>query len=126
MSARWRDCFLLVGIDERGIGSKTSKADLMLWEGSFERHLMCVHSTIRLTGSNLAHFLVHSGARIGCHSWSLRGGHYVDLRVLCRDVLTLDELRRLGELARTEETRPIMVRQGKDLLADAISVPETA
>jgi hypothetical protein len=51
---------------------------------------------------------------------------YVDLRVLCRDVLTLDELRRLGELARTEETRPIMVRQGKDLLADAISVPETA
>ena len=130
MNTRWSDCFLLVGITEQEDNSnpyrRTTRADLMLWEGSFEGHLMCVHSTVRLTGSNLAHFLIHSNGRIGAKPWSLRGGHYIDLRVLCRDKLTIEELRRLGELARTEETRPITVRQGKDLLADSISVPQTA
>lgn len=36
MSARWSDCFCQVGAAERGIGSKTSKAEVMIWQGYFE------------------------------------------------------------------------------------------
>ncbi len=85
MSARWSDCFSQVGAAERGTGRKTSKAEVLIWQGYFEGALLCIISTVRLTGSNLAHFLVNSGARIGAHDWNLRGGHYVDLRVLSRD-----------------------------------------
>ena len=123
MSARWSDAFSQVGAAERGQGSKTSKADVMIWQGYFEGSLLCVISTVRLTGSNLAHFLVHSGARIGTNDWNLRGGHCVDLRVLSRDSLSPDALRRLAELARTEDVRPVSVRQGRQLLADAVRVP---
>ncbi len=126
MSARWRDCFSQVGAAERGIGIKTSKAEVLIWQGYFEGALLCIISTVRLTGSNLAHFLVNSGARIGENDWKLYGGHYVDLRVLSRDPLSTAALRRLAELARTEESRPVSVRQGKQLLADAIRVPEPA
>ncbi len=73
----------------------------------------------------MAHFLVNSGARIGENDWSLCGGHYVDLRILTTDRLTAEELRHIGELARTEETRPFRVRQGKDRLADAVCVPDS-
>ena len=126
MSARWSDCFSQVGAAERGTGSKTSKAEVLIWEGYFEGALLCIISTVRLTGSNLAHFLVNSGARIGAHDWNLRGGHYVDRRVLSRDPLSAAALRRLAELARTEDSRPVAVRQGKQLLADAVRVPEPA
>ena len=126
MSARWSDCFSQVGAAERGTGSKTSKAEVLIWQGYFEGALLCIISTVRLTGSNLAHFLVNSGARIGAHDWNLRGGHYVDLRVLSRDPLSAAALRRLAELARTEDPRPVAVRQGKQLLADAVRVPEPA
>ncbi len=91
MSARWSDCFSQVGAAERGTGSKTSNAEVLIWEGYFEGALLCIISTVRLTGSNLAHFLVNSGARIGAQDWSLRGGHYVDLRVLSRDPASLDQ-----------------------------------
>ena len=73
MSARWSDCFSQVGAAERGTGSKTSKAEVLIWQGYFEGALLCIISTVRLTGSNLAHFLVNSGARIGAHDWNLRG-----------------------------------------------------
>ena len=126
MSARWSDCFSQVGAAERGTGRKTSKAEVLIWQGYFEGALLCIISTVRLTGSNLAHFLVNSSARIGAHDWNLRGGHYVDLRVLSRDPLSAAALRRLAELARTEDPRPVAVRQGKQLLADAVRVPEPA
>ncbi len=124
MIAQWSDYFSQVGASARGIGSKTTKADVMVWKGYFEGHPLCIVSTVRLTGSNLAHFLVHSGARIGTHDWNLFGGHYVDLRVLTTDQLTADELRRIGNLARSEEDRPIRVRRGRDRLADALPVPD--
>lgn len=126
MSARWSDCFCQVGAAERGIGSKTSKAEVMIWQGYFEGSLLCIISTVRLSGSNLAHFLIHSGAKIGTNDRNLRGGHYVDLRILSRDPLSPEALRRLAELARTEDDRPVSVRQGKQLLADAVRVPSPA
>lgn len=117
-TTRWSDYFTQVGAGLRGIPqAKTTQADTQVWEGSFEGHLLCVHSTVRLTGGNMAHFLVHSGARIGSHAWNLRGGHYVDLRILSRDVFTPEELRRLGRLAQTEDTRSFVVRQGKQTLS---------
>jgi len=58
-------------------------------------------------------------------AWNLYGGHYVDLRVLTSDRLTTDELRRIGELARTEDNRPIKVRLGRDRLAEALPVPDS-
>ena len=75
---------------------------------------------------NRSVFLIHSGARIGTNDWNLRGGHYVDLRILSRDPLSPEALRRLAELARTEDDRPVSVRQGKQLLADAVRVPSPA
>ncbi len=114
-----------IGATARGLNSKTSKADVMVWEGFFEGHLLCIVSTVRLTGSNLAHFLVHSRARIGTHDWSLRGGHYIDLRVLSRKTLTEEQLRHIGELARTDETRPVAVRQRRQQLDQAVWVTES-
>ncbi len=125
--SRWSDHFQCVGNRTRPDGhSKTTPADEQVWQGYFEGKLLCIHTTVRLTGSNMAHFLVHSGARIGSHTWYLRGGHYVDLRVLSRETLSAEELRRLGELARTEEQRAIAVRQGRQTLAQAVHVPPAA
>lgn len=127
MSARWSDHFRVIESHKAGnSSSKTTRTDVMLWEGTFEGKLLCVVSTVRLTGSNLAHFLVHSGARIGSHPWNLRGGHYVDLRVLSRDTLPRDFLRRLAALARTEEDRSILIRQGKETLHAAETLPASA
>ena len=126
MTAQWSDYF--TALSSRKVGSagwKTNKADEMICEGHFEGRLLCVVTTVRLTGSNLAHFLVNSGARIGENAWNLYGGHYVDLRVLTSDRLTTDELRRIGELARTEDNRPIKVRLGRDRLAEALPVPDS-
>ena len=126
MSRLWSDHFTALSSRKVGTaGWKTNKADEMIWKGHFEGRALCVVSTVRLLGSNMAHFLVNSGARIGAHDWSLRGGHYVDLRILTNDRLSPEELRRIGELARTEDTRPIRVRQGTERLADAVSIEAT-
>lgn len=127
MSQLWSDYFIALSTRKIGTaGWKTSQADEMMWKGQFDGRLLCVVSTVRLSGSNMAHFLVNSGARIGENAWNLCGGHYVDLRILTSDRLTAAELQRIGELARTEDTRPVRVRQGRDRLADAIRVPGTA
>ncbi len=124
MSHLWSDYFDALSAREVGTaGWKTSKAKETIWKGHFEGRLLSVVSTVRLSASNMAHFLVNSGARIGENKWSLYGGHYVDLRILATDRLTTEELKRIGELARTEDTRPVRVRQGTDRLADAVSVP---
>lgn len=124
---RWSDHFQQVGSRTRPDGhSKTTPADEQVWQGYFEGKLLCIHTTVRLTGGNMAHFLVHSGARIGSHPWYLRGGHYVDMRVLSRETLSTEELKRLGELARTEDQRSIAVRQGRETLAEAVHVPPAA
>lgn len=127
MTGQWSDYF--VALSSRRVGgnhgSKTNKAEEMIWKGCFEGRSLCVISTVRLLGSNMAHFLVHSGARIGTNDWNLRGGHYVDLRVITRDHLTSEELRRIGELARTEDIRPVRVRQGTDRLDHAVPVPDS-
>lgn len=72
----------------------------MVWKGFFESHLLCIVSTIRLTG------------------------HYIDLRVLSRKNLTEVQLRHIGELARTDETRPVAVRQGRQQLDQAVWITE--
>ena len=95
----------------------------MIWDGLFASRPLCVVSTVRLTGSNLAHSCVSSNARIGTFAWNLRGGHYVDLRVLSKHPLTRGELQTLGQLARTEESRAVTLRQGKELLRDALFIP---
>lgn len=124
MNQLWSDYFTALSTRKVGAaGWKTNKADETMWKGYYEGRLLCVVSTVRLSGSNMAHFLVNSGARIGENAWNLCGGHYVDLRILTSDRITANELRRIGELARTEETRPVRVRQGRDRLADAVSVP---
>ncbi len=119
---RWRDHFVQIGATARGLNSKTSKADVMVWEGHFDGHLLCIVSTVRLTAGNLAHFLVNSGKRIGSNDWSLHGGHYTDLRVLSRTTLTTPQLLRIAQLARTDDTRPVAVRQGKMHLDEAVWV----
>jgi hypothetical protein len=124
MILRWSDHFSQVSVStDDGIAWKTTHATKITWEGLFNGRLIRIVSTVRITGGNMAHFLVHSGARIGCHDWNLRGGHYIDLRIVCRDELTPDELRWIGELARTENDRPVTVRQGNQTLAEALAIP---
>src|SRR5438477_10291648 len=71
----------------------------------------------------MAHFLTHSGARIGSHEWNLVGGHFVDLVVHARRPLASDQLLSLGQLAMTEDTRPVFVRRQGEALKDSLSVP---
>jgi len=118
----WSRVFTEVGRKRRGQDWKTTKADEITWTGSFEGQPIVVVSTVRLTGGNLAHFLRNSGARIGAHDWTLAGGHYIDLRVLSKQPINDSQLQRLGQLAATQDKRPITVRRWKERLADAINV----
>lgn len=124
MTDRWSDHFTVLSTRQVGAngGWKTTKADEITWQGYFEGRLLLIVTTVRLTGSNLAHFCVNSGARIGSHDWNLKGGHPVDLRVITRHPLSPAALQRLGELARTEDNRDLAVRQGKEVLAQAIRI----
>ena len=75
VSHLWSDYFTALSTRKVGTaGWKTSKADETMWKGHFEGRLLCVVSTVRLSGSNMAHFLVNSGARIGENGWNLYGG----------------------------------------------------
>ena len=68
-------------------------------------------------------FLTHSGARIGTFDWNLVGGHFVDLVVHARRPLDTAQLLSLGQLAMTEDTRPVFVRRQGEALKDSLSVP---
>jgi hypothetical protein len=103
-----------------------SHGDEITWEGYFDGQPICVISTVRLCLGNMAHFLTHSGARIGSRDWCLRGGHFVDLVVRSRFPLDRAQLVRLGELASTEDTRPVFVRRDGERLRDSIAVPPPA
>ena len=121
---RWSDAFVIRTRERTGNSrTKTRQGEQIVWDGCFAGQPLCVISTVRLVGSNLAHFLVSSNARIGSHDWNLRGGHYVDLRVISKHPLSREELLRLGQLAKTEEHRPIYIRQQHERLDDALSVP---
>jgi hypothetical protein len=121
-AVRWTDVFTVISRKQLGQNWKTTKADQITWSGIFERLPVRVVSTVRLTFGNLAHFTINSGARIGAHDWNLPGGHYIDLRVQCAQPLDDVQLLRLGQMAASEENRPIRVRRWKERLCDGISV----
>jgi hypothetical protein len=102
---------------------KTTQATQITWTGVFDGQIIRIVSTVRLTLGNLAHFVVNSGARIGAHDWNLPGGHYIDLKVYSTRTLSDEQLRELGQLAGTEDERPIYVRRAGERLRDAIAVP---
>ena len=124
MPRRWSDVFTLVSQRKVGhCGGKTTPADELTWEGSFDGQPISIVSTVRLTCGNMAHFLTHSGARIGTFDWNLVGGHFVDLVVHARRPLDTAQLLSLGQLAMTEDTRPVFVRRQGEALKDSLSVP---
>ena len=124
MPRRWNDVFTLISQRKAGhCGGKTTPADELTWEGIFDGQPICVVSTVRLLCGNMAHFLTHSGARIGSHEWNLVGGHFVDLVVHARRPLVSDQLLSLGQLAMTEDARPVFVRRQGEALKDSLSVP---
>jgi hypothetical protein len=124
MPRRWSDVFTLVSQRKVGhCGGKTTPADELTWEGSFDAQPISIVSTVRLTCGNMAHFLTHSGARIGTFDWSLVGGHFVDLVVHARRSLDTAQLLSLGQLAMTEDSRPVFVRRQGEALKDSLSVP---
>ncbi|HTU47458.1 MAG TPA: hypothetical protein VMF91_20515 [Bryobacteraceae bacterium] len=118
----WSRNFSAIGRKTRGQGWKTTKSDEITWTGTFEGLPLVVVSRVRLTGGNMDHFVRNSGARIGAHDWTLAGGHYVDLRVLSKSPLDDAQLQRLGQLAATEDDRPMTVRRWKERLSEAITV----
>lgn len=118
----WSDVFIALHETRRGQNWKTSAASEITWSGTFEGTPLIVVSRVRLIFGNLAHFTVHSGARIGAHDWNLPGGHYVDLRVLSKVPLDDARLVRLGQLAPTQDTRPIRVPRWKESLAQALEI----
>jgi hypothetical protein len=94
---RWTDVFSEVSRSMVGNGGwKTSQAQQIVWEGIYERRLLCVVSTVRLLHGNMAHFCNNSGARIGENDWNPRGGHFLDLEVRSKDTLTDEELVRIA------------------------------
>jgi hypothetical protein len=124
MPRRWSDVFTLVS--RRKVGhclGKTTPADEMTWEGTFDGQNLSVVSTVRLTCGNMAHFLTHSGARIGTFDWNLVGGHFVDLVVHARRPLDTAQLLSLGQLALTEDTRPVFVRRHGEKLEESLNIP---
>jgi len=124
MMRRWSDTFALVSQRKVGhCGGKTTPADELTWEGLFDGQLVSVISTVRLFWGNMAHFLTHSGARIGSHDWNLAGGHFVDLVVTARPPLDADQLVRLGQLALTEDHRPVFIRRHGEPLSRSLNVP---
>jgi hypothetical protein len=124
MPRRWSDVFTLISQRKAGhCGGKTAPADELTWEGIFYGQRICVVSTVRLLCGNMAHFLTHSGARIGSHDWNLVGSYFVDLVVHARDPLAADQLLSLGQLAMTEDTHPIFVRRKGQTLKYSLSVP---
>ena len=103
-------------------GWKTTPADKLTWHGIVNGRVVCVVSTVRLIEGSMAHFTVSSNARIGENAWSLHGGHFVDLAVSSRHPLTNEELRQIGDLALTEERRPVAVRRAEERLSAAITI----
>jgi len=124
MPRRWSDVFTLISQQKAGhCGGKTTPADELTWEGVFDGQHICVVSTVRLLCGNMAHFLNHSGARIGSNDWNLVGGYFVDLVVRTRNPLSADQLLSLGQLALTEDTRPIFVRRKGEPLKQSVPPP---
>src|SRR5260370_42679462 len=78
MPRRWSDVFTLISQRKAGhCGGKTTPADELTWEGIFGGQHICVVSTVRLLCGNMAHFLTHSGARIGSNDLHLVWGYFV-------------------------------------------------
>lgn len=119
---RWSDVFVATMRRRQGNSrSKTTRSDQITWAGIYCNRKVVVVSTVRLCYGNLAHFILNSGARIGCHDWNLRGGHYVDLAVQTSPPLSNDELRQLARLAATEEARPVRARRYGELLDQGVT-----
>ena len=119
---RWSDIFTLAVRRKRGGSrSKTVAGDQMIWAGVYCNRKLIVVSRVRLAYGNLAHFVVNSGARIGCHDWRLSGGHYIDLAVETSSPISDQELRDIARLAATEEDRPIRVRRRGELLSEGVT-----
>lgn len=120
--ATWSDVFSPTRRAKTHGGWKTTPANKITWYGIVNGRVVCVISTVRLIEGGMAHFTVSSNARIGENAWNLRGGHFVDLAVSSRHPLTETELRHIGELALTEERRPLTVRRTEERLAAAITI----
>ena len=124
MPRRWSDIFTLTKQRKVGrCGGKTTPADERTWEGTFDGQFICVVSTVRLMCSNMAHFLTHSGGRIGTYDWNLVGGHFLDLVVHAQPPLNTTQLLILGQLAMTEDTRPVCVRRQGEGLQNSLNIP---
>ena len=120
--ATWSDVFTPTRQAKTHGGWKTMPADKITWHGIVNGRVVCVVSTVRLIEGGMAHFAVSSNARIGENAWNLHGGHFVDLAVSSRHLLTNEELRHIGSLALTEERRPIAVRRSEERLSAAITI----
>ena len=120
--ATWSDVFTPTRRAKTHGGWKTTPADKITWHGILNGRVVCVVSTVRLIAGGMAHFTVSSNARIGENAWSLHGGHFVDLTVSSRHSLTDEDLRSIGELALTEELRPLAIRRTGEQLSAALTI----
>ena len=120
--ATWSDVFTPTRRAKTHGGWKTTPADKITWHGILNGRVVCVVSTVRLIEGGMAHFTVSSNARFGENAWNLHGGHFVDLAVSSRHPLTEGDLRSIGELALTEELRPLAVRRTGEQLSAAITI----
>jgi hypothetical protein len=116
----WTDCFQIARRQPKPpASSKTWPADIFVWTGRFEAIELRIVSTIRLI-EPMQHFLNSSNARIfdARSGGPVFHGYYVDLQVDPPQSPAV--LKRIGQLARTMEQRPVYVRSRGQLLAQAI------
>lgn len=121
----WTDVFTELSRGKTRVAAwKTMPADRITWGGVFRGKPMVIVSTVRLIDSNLAHFLVHSGARIAAHDWNLMGGgHYVDLAIDSRHDITEEDILAVAELAAATEQRPVYARCKGQPLSEGVCAP---
>lgn len=123
---KWTDRF--TEVSRRKVGncaSKTLPANQITWYGLFKGQPVCAVSTVRLVMGNLAHFHVHSAARIRAHAWELPGGYCIDLMVESCDRISEEDLLEIGQLAAAADERPVRVRRRGERLVEGRHVERT-
>ena len=121
---RWSDLFTLCSRELCGFNSSIKSGnEQTIWVGCFHGQPLCIFSTVRMIVSHFDHFSASTNVYIHQNLSNLHGDDYLDLRVLCERSLSSDELFELGWLARTEDQRVILIRQGKESLSDGLLIP---
>ena len=121
---RWSDLFTVCSRELCGVNTSIMNGnEQAIWVGCFHGQPLCIFSTVRMIVPHFDHFSGSTNVCIDQNLSTINGDDYLDLRVLCERPLSSEALYELGLLARTEDPRVILIRQGKERLSDGLLIP---